>query len=168
MKKKKQTKADKLRSWGLPYPSFQWSSLRYKQPYEKGVYWYWFSLFVRQRDVADYGTCISCNRPIAVDTCDAGHFIAADGCGRDLLFDPLNVNAECSRCNAWDANHLIGYERGLKERYGEGAVQYLKDGYWEYRKRKTPLKDFKASEYGDKIKLLTSYQQVVMQDVPHL
>ena len=162
--KKKQSKADKLRSWHLPYPNFQWSSLRYKTPYEKGVYWYWFSLEVRQRDVEKYGTCISCGKPITVDTCDAGHFIAAAGCGRDLLFDPMNVHAECGRCNAFDSNHIIGYEQGLIERYDQSVPQYLKDCYFEY-KNGGPLKDFKGSEYAEKIKQLSSYQRHVKHNV---
>lgn len=154
---KKQSKADFLRSWSLPYPSFQWHHLRYKTPPEKGVYWYYFSLWVRQRDVEQFGTCISCGKPITVDTCDAGHFCPASNCGRDLIFDEFNVNAECSRCNAWDEGHLFGYERGLIERYGIEKVAELKQRYSEYRTSKVPLKDWKASEYAERIQLLPTY-----------
>jgi len=158
MPKKKESKADKLRKWGLPYPKFQWSHLRYKHPFEKGVYWYYVSRYVRQRDVEKYGTCISCGKSITVETCDAGHFIAAAGCGRDLLFDLHNINAECGGCNAFDSNHLIGYEKGLIERYDHTVPQYLKDMYWEY-KNGGVLKDWKASEYAEKIQALPNYQQ---------
>lgn len=160
--RKKQTKADFLRSWGINDPvlikaGLNW--LRYKNPPEKGIYWYYLSLWVRQRDVEAFGTCISCGCPITVETSQAGHFCPASNCGRDLLFDPLNVNAECSRCNAWDEGHLFGYEHNLKERYGDVAVDKLKAKYMARRKNKDPVKDWKGSEYADKIRELPSYQQ---------
>jgi hypothetical protein len=160
LKKKKQSKADFLRSWGITDPKrlqggFSW--LRYKNPPEKGIYWYYFSLYVRQRDVEKYGVCISCGRPITVDTCDAGHFIPAGSGGRDLLFDPLNVNAECSRCNAWDASHLFGYERGLIERYGAEVPIALKRQYFDY-KNGGVVKDFKPEEYAALIRKLSTYK----------
>lgn len=166
--KKKQSKADFLREWAITDPKriksgFTW--LRYKQPPEKGIYWYWFSLHIRQRDVEAYGTCISCGKPITIDTCDAGHFIPASSCGRDLLFDEYNVNAECARCNAWDEGHLFGYEQGLIKRYGEGIPKMLKKKYFAYKNNTNPVKDWKKDVYATKIKLLPSYQQAKMQDV---
>lgn len=149
---KKQSKADILRSWGLPYPSFQWHHLRYKDPVEKGVYWFYFSRYVRNRDVTEFGTCISCGKPIEVDTCQAGHFLPASSCGRDLLFDERNVNAECARCNGFDEGHLFGYERNLAARYGQEAVDDLKRRYHEYRDSKAPLKDHKADFYIEKLR----------------
>jgi hypothetical protein len=155
--KKKQSKADFLREWKLPYPSFKWDHLRYKNPPEKGVYWWHFSRFIRQRDVEQYGTCISCSRAITVDTCDAGHFMPAANCGRDLLFDERNVNAECYSCNAFDETHLLGYAEGLDKRYGEGAAARLRQRRQEY-KDGPPIKDWKAKEYEEKIKQLPSYE----------
>lgn len=160
--KKKQSDVDMLRSWGITNPNFRKKHLRYQSPVEKGIYWYYLSLYVRQRDVETYGVCISCDKPISVDTCDAGHFIAAAGCGRDLLFDLHNINAECGRCNGFDANHLIGYERGLTKRYGKDLPLSLKERYWLY-KNGDPVKDWKATEYEEKIKALKSYQQVKLQ-----
>lgn len=155
----KQSKADFLRGWYLPYPSFKWDHLRYKNPPEKGVYWYYLSLFIRERDVKQYGTCISCGKEITVDTCDAGHFIPASACGRDLLFDPMNVHAECPRCNAWDESHMLGYERGLTERYGEDLVKQLKQRFFLYKYHSSPVKDWKWHEYAEKIKALPTYEQ---------
>jgi 5-methylcytosine-specific restriction endonuclease McrA len=156
----KQSKADFLRSWGLPYPSFQHHHLRYKNPPEKGVFWYYFSLHVRQRDVAAWGTCISCGRPITVETSQAGHFMPAANCGRDLLFDERNVNAECERCNAWDETHLLGYADGLDRRYGPGTAAELRrrrDAYLAGG----PTKDWKAPEYAARCRELSTYPQVV-------
>lgn len=137
----KESKADRLRKWGLPYPQFQWGHLRYKHPYEKGVLWYYTSLYVRKRDVSGYGKCISCGKVITMETCDAGHFIPAASCGRDLLFDLENIHAECSRCNAFDGGHLLGYEKGLNERYGEDLAKRLKNDYFD---RKIDLRDGKT------------------------
>lgn len=155
--KKKQSKKDILRQWGLP-EKFRSSDLRYKNPMQKGLYWFWFSLFVRQRDVEKFGTCISCERPITVESCDAGHFMPAAGCGRDLLFDPLNVNAECSRCNAWDETHLLGYAEGLDKRYGEGTAKKLRERRQAYKESKTPVKDWTGAQYELLITNLPSYQ----------
>jgi len=134
------------------------SLMRYTNPPEKGIYWYYFSKEVRKRDVEKYGTCISCGRPIEFETCQAGHFMPASTCGRDLLFDPLNVNAECARCNAWDETHLLGYAENLDKRYGEGTAISLRKRREDYQKG-GPLKDWKASEYAIKIKQLSTYPQ---------
>ena len=159
MRKKKQSKADFLRSWGIESPPFQYQQLRYKNPPEKGVYWYYFSIEMRTQDVEKYGVCISCGKPVVVRGCQAGHFVAAHGCGRDLLFDPMNVNAECAGCNGKDQNHLLGYERTLIERYGEEAVQDLKQRFFEYKESTVPVKDWSRKEYIEKIKALKSYQE---------
>lgn len=154
--KKKTSKKDLLRQWGLP-EKFQWRGLAYKQPYQKGIYWYWFSLEVRKRDVEKYGTCVSCGKPIGM-YCDAGHFMPAGDCGRDLIFDPRNVNAECKGCNAFDKTHLLGYAQNLDKRYGKGTAQKLRDRRKAYKESKTPVKDFSAREYEVLITNLPSYQ----------
>lgn len=148
----KESKADFLRRWGLPYPKFQFGNLRYKHPPEKGVFWYFFSIFVRLRDVLKWGTCISCGRPITFDTCQAGHFMPASNCGRDLLFNYRNVNAECPRCNGFDEAHLLGYAEGLDKRYGEGTAANLRKQRDEYLASKSPLKDFGREYYENEIR----------------
>lgn len=159
MSKPKQSKADFLRGWGLPYPSFQYHHLRYKSPPEKGVYWYYFSLFVRRRDIEQWGVCISCRDPITMDNSNAGHFMPASDCGRDLLFDILNVNAECERCNAWDDTHLLGYAEELDRRYGAGTAKQLRKRRDDYKKHPSPIKDWKADEYAQMIARIPSYPQ---------
>lgn len=160
--KKKPSNADFIRSWGITTPSLikaGLSWLRYKNPPEKGLYWYFFSQFIRQRDVEKYGTCISCSCPISIETAQAGHFMPAASCGRDLLFDPMNVHAECPQCNAWDETHLLGYAENLDKRYGEGTALALRKRRQKYKDSKTPLKDFTAKEYEELIKKLPSFQQ---------
>lgn len=167
---KKQSKADVLRGWGITEPNlikagFTW--LRYKNPPEKGIYWYWLSRYVRERDVAKYGTCISCGRAITVEGSQAGHFMPADSCGRDLLFDLRNVNAECSHCNAWDDTHLLGYAEGLDERYGEGTAAELRARrilYLNQAKHGVVVKEWKADVYAEKIRALPNYPQLQHAD----
>lgn len=160
---KKQNMSEFLRQWHMPPYIVKTGkeALRYKNPPEKGVYWYWFSLEVRQRDVTKYGTCISCGRLITVDTCDAGHFMPAADCGRDLLFAEKNVNAECSYCNAWDSTHLLGYAEGLDRRYGLGTATKLREERALY-KAGSPIKDWKATDYAEKTLSLNSYQAALI------
>jgi len=159
-KKNKLTKAAFLRGWGLP-KTFQYRSLRYKTPPEKGVYWYYISLFVRKRDVEKYGVCISCGKPITVETSNAGHFMPASSCGRDLLFYLRNLNAECPHCNAWDETHLLGYAENLDKRYGKctaDALRSLRATYLDGDR----VKDWTAKEYAQKIIELGNYPQEVL------
>lgn len=154
------TKADIYRKYGLPESMIRGGGLkawlRYMNPVEKGVYWYWFSRYIRERDVEQWGTCISCNCPITFDSCQAGHFIPANGCGRDLLFDERNVNAECKRCNGFDEMHLIGYAKNLDKRYGEGTSALLIQRYQDYKDGPV-VRDWKAKEYEAKIHALPNY-----------
>lgn len=163
LKKSRVTKADVYRKWGIPESIVRGGGLksliRYTNPPEKGAYWYHFSREVRKRDVEKYGTCISCNRPITFETCQAGHFAPAANCGFDLLFDPMNVNAECAYCNAFDEMHLIGYAKNLDKRYGEGTAALLHAKRQCYKDRAPypdgtmpRLKDWKANEYAEKLK----------------
>ncbi len=158
----KQSKADFLRSWGITDPNaikagFTW--LRYKNPPEKGVFWYYFSLHIRARDIKQWGTCISCNRPITMENSQAGHFMPAADCGRDLIFDERNVNAECEHCNAWDATHLLGYAENLDKRYGAGTAAALRKRRLDYKTSTVPVKDFKGPVYAELIRALPSYPQ---------
>lgn len=147
------TVSDLFRSYGLPEPmvkSGKWA-LRYKQPLEKGIAWYWFSMFIRKRDELNWHACISCGKPKKANEMDAGHFAPASNCGNDLLMDETNVNGECGKCNAWDDGHLIRYEINLDKRHGEGTAAALKDRYLNQKRvERTP------EEWG---KLALHYKQ---------
>lgn len=149
MRRKKESVRDFLRSWHLPEPVVKsWRAFcRYRNPIEKGIYWWHFSQFIRKRDLKKYGTCISCGKRI--EDGHAGHFISASKCGRDLLFDPTNVNLECAGCNMWDKQKL-GYERNLDIRYGAGTAQALKDRWWAY-KTGGIVRDWTREEYTEKL-----------------
>lgn len=159
----KLTATDVLRKWCIyNHSGFKW--LRYRNPPEKGIYWYWFSLYVRERDVKKWGKCISCGKGITMESCDAGHFMPAQSCGRDLLFDLLNVNAECGKCNAFDDTHLLGYADGLDLRYGSGTARSLRARKQDYTDRKVAVKDFTAKQYEGLIEMLPSYQHAKLED----
>ena len=161
--KKKFNGAEFLRSWGITDPNKLKAGikgLRYTNPPEKGVYWHYMSLWIRQRDIERYGTCISCDKPITMDNAQAGHFCPASSCGRDLLFDERNLNAECARCNGFDEGHLFGYEENLDKRYGNGTAQSLKDRYRSY-KNGGITKDFTANQYADMIRMLPTYNDTL-------
>ena len=152
--KEKITRRDIFRKWGVPERLIKMGWLpRYKHPIEKGILWFFFSLFIRKRDVEKYGTCISCGREITVETSDCGHFIPASSCGRDLLFDERNNNGECSRCNAFDELHLVGYSKGLDKRYGAVTSDGLLKRYYAYKNGEV-VKDFSRKEYEERLERL--------------
>lgn len=126
MQKTKTTTAGLMREYGLP-ESFKGSkrALRYSNPIEKGICWYWFAMYIRARDAERWGRCISCGKVKTFEQLQAGHFAPAGGSGIDLLMDEMNVHGECNDCNAFDQMHLLGYARNLNIRYGKGTAEAL-------------------------------------------
>lgn len=131
MKKMKKSANALMKEYGVPSWKSGKAALRYKNPIEKGIAWYWFSHYIRLRDSIRWGKCISCDQPKGFEQMDAGHFAPAGDCGLDLLMDERNVNGECNHCNAWDSAHLWGYEKNLDIRYGKGTAEMLKTRYSE-------------------------------------
>ena len=80
-----------------------------------------FNRFIRERD-KDKG-CISCGSP-NVD--HASHYIAQGSCSY-LRFHETNVNGSCVKCNTFMHGNLIGYRKGLIERYSVADVEMLED-----------------------------------------
>lgn len=149
VKPKSVSKRELWALYGLNRPS--------KPRYEglKGIYWHVVSEYARRRDFEAWrGQCISCGKRAETwQHLQGGHFIAAATCGFKLLFDLRNVNGECSYCNGCDPNHLLGYERGLDERYGDGFAQTLKDEY-RLARHNTPAKAWNDKEYDVAIREL--------------
>lgn len=120
----------------------------------KGIFWNVVSEYVRRRDFQTYGTCISCGKRMeSWRQMQAGHFIAAATGGFKLLFDLRNINGECGYCNGFDQNHLIGYERELNDRYGNGTAKKLKELYTKSR-HGTPAKAWNDKQYDEAIRAL--------------
>jgi Bacteriophage Lambda NinG protein len=118
----------------------------------KGKYWTYFSEYVRRRDFIQFGSCISCGKPVSDwRQFDAGHFISAGGGGFALLFDERNVNGECQYDNAFNQNHLLLYRRGLDARYGPGTADALEERYRDSHFKGTTTKEWSKREYEAKI-----------------
>jgi hypothetical protein len=123
--KKRQTKLFIWEQYGLKKPSY----VRYVGLL--GVYWYLFSMKVRQRDFKRFGgECIDQCGGYAESwhNFDAGHFVAASKGGFGLLLDEVNVNGQLKRCNnsQLSPNTSVGYKKGLDKRYGPGTADALK------------------------------------------
>ena len=84
-----------------------------------------FNAYIRKRDSENgYFTCISCGETKDTTLMDCGHFAPQKG-GSALRFDEYNCNGECKKCNGFDQFHLIGYRKGIINKYGEGILIYL-------------------------------------------
>lgn len=84
-----------------------------------------FSLYIRLRDSmpSGYFKCISCNQIKRFDQADCGHFF-----GRKHMatrFDEDNCSAECSACNRFVSDHLIGYQTNLIKKIGMSRFELL-------------------------------------------
>lgn len=148
VKRKKETVSEVLRSWGLPAHMIKKgkTSLRYRDPLERGILWYWFSLWVRNRD-KDL-PCISCG--VFKDDYQGGHFIPAGSMSCDfMVFNERNVHAECGNCNHKDKRKLK-YGIELNKRLGAGTKEDLERLYEEY-KFGTSYKNWSRQEYIEKI-----------------
>ena len=79
--------------------------------------------YIRFRD--RHGVCISCGRQLG-EHFHAGHFRSV-GAAPHLRFNELNVHGQCAHCNTYNGGNLIGYRKGLAERYGTELVEYLEN-----------------------------------------
>jgi hypothetical protein len=146
-KKKRQTKADLWRSYGLTRPS----KPRYAG--RKGIYWHLLSIKVRRRDFEAFnGECIDqCGgRAQTWRDFQAGHFVAAGHCGFGLLFDEQNVNGQLAVCNnpTFTPDAGYGYGIGLDKRYGPGTAARL------MARRQEGVKEWGQPEYDARIRAL--------------
>ena len=112
-----------------------------------------FQKWVRLRDAKD--PCISCGTIYA--KWDGGHYYKAE-LYSGLIFDEMNCNKQCAHCNGPHMHaNLIGYRKGLVEKYGALAVEGLEeiaDSKRFYKFTKQELKDIIA-KYKTKINELT-------------
>ena len=82
-------------------------------PRLKREVWKLFSLFIRERD--NY-TCITCGKKGKGSFMHAGHFISRTH--NSILFDPINVSAQCQNCNMWKQGESGIYAQKIIEKYG--------------------------------------------------
>ena len=116
----------------------------------KGIYWFFLSQYIRQRDFKKYKTCISCGKEFGSwRESQAGHYAPAGNCGFGLLFSKDNINAECAPCNnpRFSPGKLIPYRANLVKRYGEKHVKKIDQLYY----KKEIVKEWTQLEYNAEI-----------------
>lgn len=83
------------------------------------------SPFIRKRDCTPYGKCISCNKTITYETCDAGHFIPKSK-GKYFYWNEQNIHAQCTDCNRFGSNDTgANYYKNLCAKIGKVATDKL-------------------------------------------
>ena len=118
-----------------------------RQDILKGMLWYVFSRWIRQRDK---GVCIACGLFKTYEELQAGHFAPAGGNDLELCFDEHNVNGECEGCNGdfvgtgW---HLIEMRKNLIVKFGVEEVELIET--LKAQKRATKWEEL---EYAIKIR----------------
>lgn len=150
-KKPRKTIVSLWREWGVPDGAYR----RYTGL--KGVYWYWFSKSIRNRDYKEWGgLCMTCNEYVEKGQDQCGHVFAAKDCGFELLFHPLNNNLQHASCNNPRFTPSAGLYNGVTvdARYGSGTVASL-----AAIKKSSTLKEWKKSEYEYLIPQLPAYQE---------
>lgn len=133
--------------YGLPEAIKRRNQLRYTSPLERGVLWYYFSLFIRARD-KDL-PCISCG--FVKEKYQAGHFIPAGEASWDgFVFDETNVHAECPFCNLRDKRKLK-YGINLEKRL-PGAKADLEARHEAYKASQGTYRNWNREQLGEKIR----------------
>lgn len=145
-KKPRKTKIALFREFGVPDGAYRrYSGL-------KGVYWYFFSKFIRERDYREHGgLCMTCLQYVEKGQDQCGHLFAAKDCGWTLLFHPMNNHLQHAKCNnpRFTPSAGIYNAKNIEERYGKGTLDML----MELKKQKA--KEWSASEYREKIKQIS-------------
>jgi hypothetical protein len=81
-----------------------------------------FQAWVRKRD--ENLPCISCESTFSNPFWHGGHYKKAE-IYRGLIFNELNVNKQCAKCNIFLNGNESNYRQGLVNRYGIEKVEYL-------------------------------------------
>ena len=116
------------------------------------------SKLVRLRDcmrttgTKEHCHCISCGTQKPYSEMQAGHFI--DARYSMTLFNLMNVNAQCSRCNIYLDGNKIWYRRALVKRYGEDAIIEMEDSSTETKKFSVPELEALKEDFNKQIKEL--------------
>jgi hypothetical protein len=111
-----------------------------------------FQKWIRLRDAND--GCISCDS-VNVKIWHAGHYFKAE-LFTGLIFDEINVNKQCEKCNTFLGGNETGYRKGLIAKYGEKVVKDLElrsNELREYKFTREELKEIK-----------TKYQKLLKND----
>lgn len=84
-----------------------------------------YSKYIRLRDAMDGGStrCISCGQIKPFNKMDCGHFHSRTH--KSTRWDEDNTHSECSFCNRFRSDHLIGYRENLIRKIGLKRFELL-------------------------------------------
>lgn len=107
--------------------------------------------WIRKRD--ELLPCISCGRHHQGQY-HAGHFLSV-GAHPELRFNVMNIAKQCQPCNVQLSGNALNFRRGLIERIGAEAVDWLEG---PHEAKKYTIADAQAikAEYRQKLKELQS------------
>lgn len=113
-----------------------------------------FSLYIRLRDSREYDfkyfRCISCGKLKPFEQADCGHYFSRTH--MSTRYSEQNCNAECSYCNRFVSDHLVGYRQNLIRKIGVEMYDIL---CWQHTQTKK-WTDYELQHlidyYQDKIK----------------
>lgn len=87
-----------------------------------------FSKYIRLRDSKAFGyrgfRCISCGQIKPISKADCGHYYSR--AKMSVRFDEDNAHGECSFCNRFCADHLVGYRENLIKKIGQQRFDLLR------------------------------------------
>lgn len=85
-----------------------------------------FNAYIRKRDTLPNGTfqCISCGEFKSAKQMNAGHFYSA-GHHEAVRWHMANCNGQCVRCNLYLHGNQLGYQEGIKKRWGQLRLKQL-------------------------------------------
>ena len=110
-----------------------------------------FQKWIRLRDSNE--GCISCGTTTA-KIWHAGHYLKAE-LFTGIIFNPMNVNKQCEKCNTFLNGNEANYRIGLVKKYGEEAVKKLEEQANKLRQYKYTREELKE--------IKTKYQKLLKQ-----
>ena len=108
-----------------------------------------FQKWIRLRDANE--PCISCGTTTA-KIWHAGHYLKAE-LFTGIVFNQINVNKQCERCNTFLNGNESSYRIGLVKKYGEKIVKELEESSNFLRQYKFTREEIK--------KIKTKYQKLL-------
>ena len=106
--------------------------------------------YIRARDSALYGTCISCCAKIT----QAGHRYSV-GSFPGMRFMINNIHGQEISCNHFKSGNIDAFDRGIKLRHGEEYLNKLKSDAERYLKQSSSNMDrFDIIQIGETYKYL--------------
>jgi len=96
---------------------------------------------------------MTCNQYVEKGDDQAGHLFAAKGCGFTLLFHPMNVHLQHSKCNNPRFTPSAGVFNAvnIEKRYGAGTVEKLA------ALKEEKSKEWNKATYEEEIRKLKAY-----------